>query len=183
VHKCNKNITRLLILNGCFCYIYAVKWPLNINMWLTFLLHLCSKNDHSILTGDWRFCYIYAVKMTIKKVSHLLILNWSFLLHKLHQCNKNVSHLLILNWCKNDDSILTGDWRFCYIYAVKMTNSMLTGDWLFCYIFRVKWTNWILTGKKVSHLLIFNWFFLLHGLHKCNKNVSHLLLFSWSFLL
>jgi hypothetical protein len=117
-----------------------------------------------------------------KKVSHLLIFNWSLLLHRLHKCNKNVSHLLIFNWSfllknsiltgdwcfntfmqKNYHSILTGDWRFCYIFTVKRTYSILTGDWRFCYIYAVKMRSFLL--------------------HKCNKKVSHLLIFNWSLFL
>jgi hypothetical protein len=61
--------------------------------------------------------------------------------------------MVICSALKRTNSILTGDWLFCYIYAVyavKKTNSILTGDWRFCYIdvvYAVKRTNSILTGN------------------------------------
>jgi hypothetical protein len=65
---------------------------------------------------------------------------------------------------KNDLSILTGDWHFCYIYALKMTNSIS---------FLMQKCN-----KNVSHLIILKLSFLMQ---KCNKNVSHLLILNGHF--
>jgi hypothetical protein len=98
MHKCNKKISHLLILNGQFLMHKCNKKVGHLLRWLKFLLHLSSKNDHSILTGDWFFCYIYALKWPFNNDRWLTFLfvniEWSFLMQK---CNQNVSHLITLS--------------------------------------------------------------------------------------
>jgi hypothetical protein len=66
---------------------------------------------------------------------------------------------ILLHLCsKHDHSILTGDWRFCFIYAVKMTQSPVNIE---CSFLPHK------CSINISHLIILNWSFLMH---KCYKN-------------
>jgi hypothetical protein len=144
MHKCNKNVSHLSILNGHFYCINVTKksvtckyWmviftasmeqkrqsPVNIELSILLFCYIFTvKRNNSILTGDWLFSYIYAV-YAVKRVN----------------------------------SILTGDWRFCFIFTVKRTNSILTGDWSFCSPVNIEWSfllhQW---SKNASHLLILN---------------------------
>jgi hypothetical protein len=78
----------------------------------------------------------------------------------MQKCNKNVSHLLIninrwptflLHLCiKNDHSILTGDWPFCYIYALKWPFNI--NRWLTFLKTRIKATDVWLLATSVGHL-------------------------------
>jgi hypothetical protein len=178
MHKCNKKVSHLLILNGHFCFINVTK----TSVLFSYLYAVYAvKRTNSILTGDWRFCYIFTVKRTIsiltapvnvewsfllhkckKKVSHLLIFNWSFLLHRLHKSNQKVSHLpfninrwliFLLHFCIKKDKFNINRWLTFFLHLCSLCS-------------------------KKDQFNINRWL-----THKCNKKFCHLLILKWSFLL